>query len=221
MKKAKKGGGDGGSAGSEVFPAPIQPAPPNSPYVKRGRGQPTKLTPDIQHAICEIVATAGSYQDAAVQVGIAIATFQLWKLKGEKAKAEGRRDRYSEFLDALEIARARRRQSFALNLRRHGRKDWRAELALAERTEPEAFRRPRVEIEVFEELNEAADGLEDEFREEPEILERALRAISLRANRRRAASEAAKGEVRPNDPEGGEVVQSAPAVPEAGGVAPA
>ena len=68
---------------------------------RRGRGRPTKLTPELQETIIRAIAEDGcTYADACRRVRIAPSTFGRWKQKGE----EQTRGKYSAFCTHLKKA---------------------------------------------------------------------------------------------------------------------
>ncbi len=66
-----------------------------------GAGRPTKLTPEIQRAICESVALSIPHKYAAEEAGIHEDTFALWMRKGSEGRAP-----YAAFYRAVTRARA-------------------------------------------------------------------------------------------------------------------
>jgi len=65
-------------------------------------GRPTKLTPEIQEKIVQVIR-AGNYAEvAAAYAGISNKTFYLWKQKGEDQPDSA----YGEFLHAIKKAEA-------------------------------------------------------------------------------------------------------------------
>jgi len=89
---------------------------------KRGRGRPTKLTPELIERVAAVVR-AGNYLDTAARYcGVSKQDFYTWLKRGHSQK----RGIYRQFLDALEKAQA------AADVRDHAliakaaEKDWRA-----------------------------------------------------------------------------------------------
>ena len=79
----------------------------SSEQPKRGRGRPSKLTPELQEKILQEIGQHGAtYADACLVVGIGRTTFQTWKAKGLAAKS----GQFRDFRDELEKAEARFRQ---------------------------------------------------------------------------------------------------------------
>ena len=140
----------------------------------------------------EITAGIGT-TTAAIRAGIDKATFFRWLEKGRAQK----RGKYREFCDKIFRAEADRRAAHALRLvkastgtdKKPG--DWRAGAWLAERIDPEEFAL-KVNLQVEEVVTLGAERLRQEFSGEPEILERAIRALAGRSVL--AASGAARAE---------------------------
>jgi hypothetical protein len=65
------------------------------------RGRPTKLTPDVERAICANVALSIPDKYAAEEAGIDDSTFQLWMRRGREGRAP-----YAAFYRAVTRARA-------------------------------------------------------------------------------------------------------------------
>jgi hypothetical protein len=63
-------------------------------------GRRTKLTPDVQKAICDGIRGGLTYEQAAIFAGIAERTFHNWRTKGEKAKS----GIYHQFVQELKKA---------------------------------------------------------------------------------------------------------------------
>ena len=69
-------------------------------------GRRSKLTPEVQEAVCEGVRRGYTYKDSAILAGINIGTLHNWRTRGEQQ----RRGRYREFVDALTRANAEIKQ---------------------------------------------------------------------------------------------------------------
>lgn len=180
------------------------------------RGRPTKLTPEFQKAICDSIAlTKVTLADCARSLGIDDSTVFRWLEKGKKARAGP----YRDFYDAVTKARADGTKMLLARIATAGRepKHWQANVALLAMTEP-AYA-PQVRVRVTEELTNAVKRLEEEFANEPDILDRAYAAL-IGGHRGGEASGPGPGPARPND-SGSQTVQPPQAEPEAGGVPPA
>lgn len=141
------------------------------PYERRGRGQPTRLTPLLQKKICEVVELCNSLEDAAAVVGVGRTTVFMWQQKGRE-EATGI---YRDFLNAIETAKARRRANINTRMLEHAKKRYEALAWLAERTDPKHFGL-RIKVQVNEELERMLDRLAANLT--PQEYERALQAIS-------------------------------------------
>ena len=207
----------------------MEPKPPSgveNALEKRGRGRPTKLSPQIQAKICEILRSAGTVEQACASVGVDPSSYQHWKAKG-LAQPRGK---YRDFFQAVQKAMQERllalESRIVIATRDHmagqdpktGKGghfvegDWRAALALLERLKPRQWA-PRVYQHVDKELDDALDRLEREFKDEPALLERALNAIAGGQGGATLGGEE-DGEHRAN-PGGGEAVQPPPTEPQA------
>jgi transposase len=65
-------------------------------------GRPTKLTPELQAALCDLVRDGNYYEAACAGVGIERTTFFKWMQRGRKAKSGPLFD----FFNAVQSARA-------------------------------------------------------------------------------------------------------------------
>lgn len=109
---------------------------------KRGRGRPTKLTPELIEKVASIVRV-GNYLDTAARFcGIDKVSFYDWMKRGHTQK----RGIYRDFLNALEEARA------AADVRDHAiiakasEKDWRASVEHMRLRNPSRYARTAVEL---------------------------------------------------------------------------
>jgi hypothetical protein len=185
------------------------PKKPASPAEKRGRGQPTKLTPAVAEAILKVVRTTGSFEDACRVAGIGERTFYRWKSEGQR-QVDGE---YWQFWQAVKKAQASRRVGFEKKLLKHGKEHWQAIAWLAERTEPSRYAL-KVRVQVEQELN----GFLERCRKKlpKEAYEQVLDAVASDDG----AAEASGNPPREDDAQlrGDEAVQPSPARAEAEGV---
>ncbi|MFH1184475.1 MAG: hypothetical protein V1755_05490 [Chloroflexota bacterium] len=65
----------------------------------RGPGQPTKLNPELQKRICDLIEAGMSKEAAAAHAGIASSTLFLWQAKGLDGDPV-----YQEFSEAIKAA---------------------------------------------------------------------------------------------------------------------
>lgn len=168
------------------------------------RGAKTKLTPELQKKMCDMIAAVATVQEAAYACGIVPQTVYQWIDKGERDPSSV----YAEFVEAIASAKSQRTMGLKAQIRAHGKKDWRALQAIGAITDPGTFV-PKIRVHITNELNTAVERLMQEFADAPETLERALHAIAG-GNRRDEAGgpeDAEGGE----DAEGSEAVRAAPA----------
>ena len=94
-------------------------------------GRKTKLSAEIQKAVCDAIENGATYAAAAEAAGIAVSTFNEW-LRDD-------RPRFVEFSEAVRGANARFMTEAMKQIRMAGRKDWRALAWSLERRMPEIF----------------------------------------------------------------------------------
>lgn len=108
-------------------------------------GRKTKLTPELQAEISELLAAGAFIEDACDAVGIGTSTFYDWMRRGErdwKIDAE-----FSEFSDTVKKARARAAVDSVGRIRKAGEDGtWQADAWYLERSYPERWGRRRVEV---------------------------------------------------------------------------
>lgn len=90
-------------------------AQPTTQPPARGRGQPSKLTPDVHERIVAAVRAGNFFETAARYAGITYTTFRNWMVRGEKelarldnSRAQPRESEapYLEFFEAVSQAEA-------------------------------------------------------------------------------------------------------------------
>jgi transposase len=119
---------------------------------KRGRGQPTKLTPERQRAVIDALR-AGCYKATAAEyAGIGVSTLHRWLETGEADHDNDRQSDYRDFWEAVKKADAEF-QMWALlqidNAARDG--SWQAAAWRLERKYPQLWgRKQRVEEQPHE-----------------------------------------------------------------------
>ena len=105
--------------------------------------RPTKLTPELQETICEIIGKGNSITTACHAVGIADTTFYEWKQKGEHEPDS----LHGEFLCALNKAEADAKQELLQYVKDAAPHSWQASMTILERRWPQEFgRRDRIEV---------------------------------------------------------------------------
>lgn len=107
----------------------------------RRAGRKNLLNRELIDTIVKVIS-AGLTITRACQAGnISISVFYLWKARGEKEQAEGRRTIYVELLEALKNAEQAYKDWHLDNIRKHGQVDWRASAWTLERRYPAEFGR--------------------------------------------------------------------------------
>lgn len=105
-------------------------------------GRKPKLTPELQHQLCELLGGGALVKLACQSVGIPVGTFFRWMQEGEAEKAPAVK---REFREAITQARATGQLSMISQIqaaaqdRGNRRGDWRALAWLLERMNPELF----------------------------------------------------------------------------------
>lgn len=144
-----------------------------TPAPRRGRGRPTKLTPEIQERILETLRACGTIEDACVMAGVDEATYTRWKNRGLKERT----GIYREFCTALRQTLVQRRIAREATVINAGKEDWRATAWMMERSDPKRYA-PRVFQHIEKELDGAIERIKEAFADDPEALERALTALA-------------------------------------------
>ncbi len=111
---------------------------------KRKPGRPTKLTPEVQEAICKALERGEVHVHAAEHGGISETTYYEWRTRGEEGEQP-----FAEFLEATTRAEAKGRRLVFEKIRQHAVNDWRAGAWLLERRYPQYYgRAARVDLKV-------------------------------------------------------------------------
>jgi UDP-N-acetylmuramoylalanine-D-glutamate ligase len=113
--------------------------------------RPTKLTPEVQAAICAHVRAGGYTKTAARAAGVARDTFHEWMRRGVAEEAGP----YRDFYDAVERARAEHELDLIALLRKAAPKAWKAAAFLLDRADRQRAARldrakTRAETKVLE-----------------------------------------------------------------------
>lgn len=141
----------------------------------RPTGRPSKLTKQVQEAMCLAIRTTKlSLSDCAETCNLLPDTVWEWMKIGKKAD----NGPYREFYLEVKKARADGSKMLLARIAKAGTdpKHWQANATLLTMTEPQY--QPKVRFHVEEQLQVALDALAKEFEKEPEILQRAMKAIS-------------------------------------------
>jgi hypothetical protein len=83
------------------------------------RGRPSKLTPEVQAAICKTLTTGVDYETACMREGIGPSTFREWIRRGRAGEAP-----FEEFWMATEQAMANVECAVTANVIRASRSQW-------------------------------------------------------------------------------------------------
>jgi hypothetical protein len=87
--------------------------------------RPTRLTPEVQEAVCEAIRNGATYQAASEAAGIAYATFNEWR--------KDARLKYVKFSEAVTRANADAQLDLLAKIGNQADKDWRAAAWILER----------------------------------------------------------------------------------------
>jgi|APSaa5957512622_1039677.scaffolds.fasta_scaffold96277_2 hypothetical protein len=96
--------------------------------------RPSKLTEEKRERICTAIENGSTYRVAALVSGIGYSTFNDWMKLGREAT---RKNKYSEFSEAVQIASARCEARMSETVVVAGKKDWRAAESFLKRRDPE------------------------------------------------------------------------------------
>lgn len=138
----------------------------------RKRGQPTKLTPEVQAEICKRIQLLATLREAIADLELDESTVFGWLRRGEAEK----QGRYFHFFKAYRAALARRAMNAKMQIIAHAKKHFAAADRALQLADPTTV--PQVRIHVTHELNNAIERLCQTFNDEPETLRRALAAIA-------------------------------------------
>ena len=105
--------------------------------------RPTKLTPELQGKICEILSKGNSITTACQSVGISDTTFRRWKEQGDKEPDSV----HGEFVEAMQKAESDAKQALLAHVQDAAPQHWQAAMTILERRWPNEFgRRDRMEV---------------------------------------------------------------------------
>jgi hypothetical protein len=144
-------------------------------------GRPTILTPDLQVRVCEAIEAGNTLANAAALSGIHRDCIFDWTARGRAGEQP-----FADFADAIARAKAKAEaediaaiRGALIPLGKDGdvQPDWRARAWYRERVNPEVWG-ARIRVEIAKEFEAATERLCTEFANEPEILDRCLKAIA-------------------------------------------
>lgn len=108
----------------------------------RPGGPPLKLTDEIHDKIVEVVASGCVMETAAAYAGINAWTFKTWLRNGRDGLKEGRNNRYTRLVAAIEEARANAEVGRVARVAKAGiNGEWQADAWWLERTFPDRYGR--------------------------------------------------------------------------------
>jgi hypothetical protein len=96
--------------------------------------RPSKLTEETKNLICKAIENGATYNVAAAIAGVSYSAFNLWMQKGREAT---RKNKYLQFLEAVETSNAICLAKMAEKMVKSADKDWRAAESFLKRRDPE------------------------------------------------------------------------------------
>lgn len=100
-------------------------------------GRETRLTPDVEDRICELVRQGNYLSTAARAAGVGYATVKTWMSRGTQEGDE--HELHRAFRAAVQRAERESEQELVAMVRNHAKEDWRAAIALLERRAPKRW----------------------------------------------------------------------------------
>jgi hypothetical protein len=100
---------------------------------KRGRGQPTKLTPEVTERLVEALKAGNYIETACTYAGIGVSTYHAWVAKAEET---GANKDFTDFLDAVKKARSEAEIRNVALIQQAAQKNWTAAAWWLERSQP-------------------------------------------------------------------------------------
>ena len=107
-------------------------------------GRPTKLTPELESEIVELIKVGNYVETACAVAGIGKTTFYEWM---KKANASVRYNKYVRFRNAVEKAQAWAEARDIAIITKASEKYWQAAAWKLERKFPDKFGRQKLEVE--------------------------------------------------------------------------
>ena len=111
---------------------------------ERGRGQPTKLTPELHADIVRTIKAGNYIETAAAMAGINRDTFREWVRQGVRHP----KGKYGSFAKDIEQAMAHAEVIDVLGIRKAGEKEWTARAWLLERRFPDRWGKRGSEVTI-------------------------------------------------------------------------
>lgn len=155
--------------------------------VKRGRGQPSKLTPERKAKFVNALKVGNSVECSARFAGLGESTVHRWLARGEHETT----GQYREFWEETAEARATAETAAVSYIRSAMPKHWGAAAWYLEHSNPLKWG-PRIKVTIENELNATLDRLEKSL--PPDLYERVLVAIAARDGSGAIAGSSAESE---------------------------
>jgi hypothetical protein len=95
----------------------------------------TKLTPEVEQAICQAILAGNGLEVAAEYVGIASRTIRRWRARGQKAKSGP----FVRFVRAIKKAQAQAEVRNVALIQEAGARTWQAAAWFLERRHPQRW----------------------------------------------------------------------------------
>ena len=111
---------------------------------KRKGGRPTKLTPELQQSVIDLLRRGNYLETTALAVGVDKATIRLWLSKGKKAKT----GIYKRFYAAVRRALSEAEVLDVDTIRKAAASDWRAAAWRLEHRYPQRWGKIKTKHEV-------------------------------------------------------------------------
>jgi len=107
-----------------------------------GRGRKTKLTPEVQEKLLNVIRMGNYYEAACAYVGIDFSTFYRWMEKGKKSKS----GKFCNFCKAIKKAEGDAEARIVAQWISKAPEDWRAAQAFLERRYPERWGKKETHV---------------------------------------------------------------------------
>jgi hypothetical protein len=113
-------------------------------------GRPSKLTIDVQSKICAALQRGNYIETSAAFAGVSKSVLFAWMKQGNADRDDGKANKYTRFLDAVEIAQAEAEVRDLQHIDKHGETSWQAAAWKLERRFPKRWGRVNPDQEVGE-----------------------------------------------------------------------
>jgi transposase len=125
------------------------------------RGQPCKLTPEVQTRICNAVSAGNYYEAACAYAGISYDTFQNWMRRGREARSGS----FFDFFVAVSKAQAEAEVRVVAQWQKHVPENWQAARDFLARRHPERWAQRDILTVVQKAADQVARMSDDELRQ--------------------------------------------------------